>query len=191
MRRLFASLFFWLKLTDKQSSDVFFFIYSFTQTFSPPSNVVCLFNQAQQSGLMFSPPLAGLLGPLIGYNATMGVYGLICVCVGLSAAFMFCSFGPRPPPSAMSRTQSLEDPLLAPTESSDAPDEQEPLLSPEPPISIPTDMSVHSSHSNQNVSYSLSNSLRSALYPVEQIAGVGSARLEAEKRSMNRSSVLP
>ena len=29
MRRLFASLFFWLKLTDKQSSDVFFsFIHS-------------------------------------------------------------------------------------------------------------------------------------------------------------------
>ena len=167
-----------------------FLFHPFIQTSSPPSNVVCLFNQAQQSGLMFSPPLAGLLGPLIGYNATMGVYGLICVCVGLSAAFMFFSFGPRPQSSVWSRTQSLEDPLLAPTESVDAPNEQDPLLSPEPPISIPTDVSVNSSHSNQNVSYSLSNSLRSALYPIEQIAGVGSARLEAEQTSGHRSSVL-
>jgi len=187
MRRLFALFFFWLKLTDKQSSDVFFFIYSFTQTFSPPSNVVCLFNQAQQSGLMFSPPLAGLLGPLIGYNATMGVYGLICVCVGVSAAFMFCSFGPRPPPSAMSRTQSLEDPLLVPSPSLDPRGDDQPLLLPQPPLSIPSGASPNSSHSNQNVSYSVSysSSLRSALSPIEQVS------LAETKQRKHRSSVLP
>ena len=60
------------------------------------NTVVMVFNQFQQGGLMFSPPLAGALAPAIGFETTMLIYGVICVGVGLMCGTMFGVYGAIP-----------------------------------------------------------------------------------------------
>ena len=77
------------------------------------NTVVMVFNQFQQSGLMFTAPLSGALCPAIGWAKTMGIYGAICLGIGMASSFFFYVYGPVPKDDEeMSRRHGITAPLL-------------------------------------------------------------------------------
>jgi len=77
------------------------------------NTVVMVFNQFQQSGLMFTAPLSGALCPAIGWAKTMGIYGAVCLGIGMASSFFFYVYGPLPKDDEeMSRRHGITAPLL-------------------------------------------------------------------------------
>lgn len=74
------------------------------------NTVVMVFNQFQQTGLMFSPPLAGALAPMIGFEVTMETYGFVCLALGISSALLFWAYGPVPDSGKGDQDTLLLDP---------------------------------------------------------------------------------
>lgn len=75
--------------------------------------MVCVFNQAQQSGLMFSPPLSGVLSPALGFGATMGIYRIVCLHIGMLSGSMFRAYGASPPEDGSHGDSDSLDPFGA------------------------------------------------------------------------------
>ena len=60
------------------------------------NTIVMLMNQFQEAGMIFAPPLAGALGPLLGFGKTYFVYGLVMIATGVVSALAFGIHGGVP-----------------------------------------------------------------------------------------------
>jgi len=86
------------------------------------NTIVMIFNQFQNTGLMFSPPVSGALSPAIGWEYTMAIYGSVCLGVGIFASAVFWTYGGVPEEEAVYEPVSpyaSTEPLLVPRTQSD------------------------------------------------------------------------
>eukprot|EP00215_Chloropicon_roscoffensis_P006386 CAMPEP_0197508454 /NCGR_PEP_ID=MMETSP1312-20131121/29703_1 /TAXON_ID=464262 /ORGANISM="Genus nov. species nov., Strain RCC2335" /LENGTH=564 /DNA_ID=CAMNT_0043056209 /DNA_START=68 /DNA_END=1762 /DNA_ORIENTATION=- len=82
------------------------------------NTVVMIFNQFQNCGLMFSPPVTGALAPAIGWADTMALYGGLCIALAAASASFFGAYGGKAPQEGkLPRTASYDAtaPLLVPS----------------------------------------------------------------------------
>lgn len=91
------------------------------------NTVVMIFNQFQQAGLVFSPPITGAIAPTLGFATTIGIYGYICTAFGAFCTFMFVVHGALPRDEAIDKKADNEYDLIQHA----APESTTPLLVPQ------------------------------------------------------------